>query len=84
MKLVAKEWGDKTHISCSGGIFPDSQAIINLPFQDFALRWSKKVNDNQLIQNAFPELTVDEREFLVTGCPIGSGHWDDLFNETDY
>jgi hypothetical protein len=27
------------------------------------LRWA----DNELIQNVFPELTIDQREFLMTG-----------------
>lgn len=34
-----------------------------------------------LIQVAFPTLTDDEREFLMTG--IGPGEWDAIFSESD-
>ena len=33
-----------------------------------------------LIQNAFPSLSVDEREFLISGVYHG---WDDLFPEVN-
>ena len=35
--------------------------------------------DNRLIQNIFPHLTPDEREFLMTGTT--PGEWDELFGE---
>ncbi len=34
-----------------------------------------------LIQDAFPELTADEREFILTG--ITSQEWDDMFSEEE-
>ncbi len=34
-----------------------------------------------LIQVAFPNLTADQREFILTG--ITGDEWDELFRETD-
>ena len=34
-----------------------------------------------LIQVAFPNLTADQREFILTG--ITKDEWDELFEETD-
>lgn len=36
-------------------------------------------NGNQLIQDAFPNLTPDEREFILTG--ITPEEWDSVFPE---
>lgn len=35
----------------------------------------------QIIQNAMPNLTPDEREFILTG--ITSEEWDSMFGEED-
>ena len=37
--------------------------------------------DGALIQIAFPDLTADQREFILTG--ITKDEWDGLFKETD-
>ena len=37
--------------------------------------------DGALIQIAFPDLTADQREFILTG--ITKDEWDTLFKETD-
>ena len=34
-----------------------------------------------LIQNLFPNLTIDEREFIKTGIP--AEEWDDIFKEQE-
>lgn len=39
----------------------------------------KKYKEGALIQDAFPFLSPDEREFLLTG--ITSSEWDELFGE---
>ena len=39
----------------------------------------KAYNDGELIQRAFPNLNADEREFIMTGCPIGS--WDEIVGD---
>ena len=36
-------------------------------------------NDRPLIQDLFPELTVDEREFIQTGCTPED--WDDHISD---
>ena len=43
-------------------------------------RHNKWVMERTLIHNAFPNLTADEREFLMTG--ILPGEWEELFKET--
>ena len=37
--------------------------------------------DGALIQIAFPDLTADQREFILTG--ITGAEWDELFKETE-
>ena len=37
--------------------------------------------DGELIQVAFPNLTEDEREYILTG--ITKDEWDELFKKTD-
>ena len=37
--------------------------------------------NGELIQVAFPNLTEDEREYILTG--ITKDEWDDLFSETE-
>lgn len=38
-------------------------------------------NNGELIQYAFPNLSADEREFIMTG--ITKEEWDELFPEDD-
>ena len=38
-------------------------------------------NRKGLIQNIFPNLTADEREFIMTG--ITPDQWDNMFTEDD-
>lgn len=43
-------------------------------------QWQAFLNDELgLIQDAFPHLSADEREFLLTG--IHPKEWDELFSE---
>ena len=45
--------------------------------------WTRLESDSNgpLIQEFFPELTADEREFILTG--ILADEWDDMFPEED-
>ena len=36
----------------------------------------------ELIQDVFPNLTNEEREFLISGCL--PDEWDEMFDEDDY
>ena len=36
-------------------------------------------NKGELIQVAFPQLTADQREFILTG--VTSEEWDDMYNQ---
>lgn len=45
-------------------------------------QWQSFLNDELgLIQDAFPHLSADEREFLLTG--ITSKEWDELYKEVE-
>ena len=41
-------------------------------------RW----RSGELVQDVFPHLAADEREFLVSGCL--PDEWDEVFGEDDY
>ena len=50
--------------------------FINVPFEGYNA-WK----NGELIQNAMPELSADEREMLISGiCP---DCWDNMFGEED-
>lgn len=51
-----------------------SEMNINIP-EDELLEWLK-MNPRPLIQNHFPQLSPDEREFILTG--ITSKEWDEI------
>ena len=50
---------------------------------DITLEQWRDFNDDKLglIQNAFPHLSADEREFLLTG--ITPEEWDELYKEAE-
>jgi hypothetical protein len=52
----------------------------NISFSDFVSRWNNWVN-GVLIQNAFPMLDADKREFLMTG--ITAEEWTELFADDE-
>lgn len=57
-------------------IFTGIERSLNLNItQEQLARW----NNGELIQNVFPHLSVDEREFLMTGI-IGE-EWNELTEE---
>ena len=49
--------------------------------QDELLRVENRYNSKELIQNIVPNLTMDEREFLMTG--ITNEEWIRIFGEID-
>lgn len=48
--------------------------VMDLPITEEQLR---RWENGELIQNVMPNLTPDEREFLMTG--ITATEWDDMF-----
>lgn len=57
--------------------FTGKENTKDLPITDEQLiRWQE---DGELIQNVFPFLSADDREFLMTG--IMSDSWDTAFKE---
>ena len=51
--------------------------IIDIPFDEFQMRLSMWAEDGELIQDAFPGLNSDQREFIQTGLTIEE--WDEIF-----
>jgi hypothetical protein len=49
--------------------------------EDELLRVENRYNSKELIQNIVPNLTMDEREFLMTG--ITNEEWIRVFGEID-
>lgn len=43
--------------------------------------WDKFLKSNSLIQRAFPNLTPDQREFLISGTT--PDEWDEMFGDDD-
>ena len=54
---------------------------VNFNLGDLAQSYYHWQNSGQHIQDAFPYLSADEREFLLTG--ITCQEWLELFNEED-
>lgn len=49
--------------------------------EDELYRVENRYHTNELIQNIVPNLTMEEREFLMTG--ITSEEWNNMFGEID-
>lgn len=66
--------GDQTIIS-------NGKQWITIPMQidEVSRRWYKWQMNGELIQNAFPELTPDQREFIMTG--ITPAEWGEIFKD---
>jgi hypothetical protein len=80
MDIKAKEWGDKTHVTITDSpFFDNSTAVFNMRFKDFAKAMTRRMHEKVPMQVAFPNLSADEREFLISGCPIGE--FDGMFAE---
>jgi len=58
--------------------FSGKTHTMNLPITEEQL---KRWESGELIQNVFPDLTPDEREFIMTG--ITSEEWNEEFNEDE-
>ena len=43
--------------------------------------WSQREGGSKHIQDVFPELSADEREFLMTGCT--PEEWEEMFGGDD-
>lgn len=60
-------------------MFSGNENTLDLPITEEQLtRWER---GDILIQNAFPNLTPDQREFVKTG--ILSKEWDEMFSSTE-
>jgi hypothetical protein len=55
--------------------------IVNYDFYTMQEAFDRYAQDGELIQHAFPFLSDDEREFMLTG--MSKEEWDNLFGEDD-
>lgn len=55
------------------------QMQINMTYDDFIASYQSWA-DGALIQDAFPTLSADEREFLLTGCT--PEEWAEMFPDS--
>lgn len=53
-----------------------NRLLIPMKQSEFKKAWNDW-NNGMLIQDAFPNLSADEREFIMTG--MMPGEWDELF-----
>ena len=56
----------------------ETQMVINCSIKQYQ-KGVEKYNKGALIQDAFPNLSVDEREFLLSG--LTPDQWKDIFPE---
>ena len=56
-----------------------NSVILNLDVIDFAVRFQTWIQREGLIQDLFPSLSSDEREFIQTG--ITHAEWDEMFGD---
>ena len=56
-----------------------NSVILNLDFIDFTVRFQSWIQRKELIQDLFPSLSSDEREFIQTG--ITRDEWDEIFDD---
>ena len=62
-------------------INPSRTAVFDIPSEKFGKRMEAWANGNGLIQDVFPELSADEREYILTG--ISPEEWDSMFSDED-
>lgn len=55
------------------------EMTINIPYGIFLTQWENYANGD-LIQNAFPTLSAEEREFIISGTD--SKEWEEMFLTT--
>ena len=63
------------------GFGPSRTAVFEIEPAEFHKRYAEYLSGGKMIQDAFPELNDDEREFMLTG--ITPAEWDVLFNDRD-
>lgn len=75
LKFILTEDTPKTTTVALG----DKVITMNISLTALIAGWYKWQIKDYLIQNAFPTLNPDEREFLITGTT--TTEWDDLFGD---
>lgn len=67
--------GEKTKITSRG-----KSITVNMTIDEMSSCWYQWQMQSKFIQDAFPKLTAEEREFLMTG--ITPDEWNRTFNDT--
>lgn len=58
----------------------DKKIIVDAPIEDMNQGWYYWMN-GKFVQDAFPTLTAEQREFLMTG--ITPTEWNEIFSEEE-
>jgi hypothetical protein len=59
----------------------DKRILINQPISKMLTGWTRWIAMNNLIQDAFPFLSLDEREFLMSGTT--RSEWAQMFGRSN-
>lgn len=65
--------GEKTTITRTGG----KSLVVDADLESLNQSWYNWQMGGQYIQNAFPQLTAEEREFILSGTT--AGEWREMF-----
>ncbi len=70
--------GSRTRIHLVG---TQKEIIVNQPLERITAMWYKWQMGGEMIQDAFKELSPEQREFLMTG--ITPHEWNEIFSEEE-
>jgi hypothetical protein len=62
-------------------ISPYSGKVNSMDLDITASQWARYCAGGGYIQDIFPNLTADQREFIKTG--LYPGEWEEIFNDKD-
>lgn len=78
LKVRANESGET--VVLANGIFGVRTMTMPIKFDDFIIRWQRdRVEAGKHMQDVFPDLNNDQREFLISGCTPED--WDKTFTD---
>lgn len=79
-EVTIREGENNTTIANVHGIFGPRQRIFKMDVATFRRNW-KLLNEGKLIQEAFPEFSPADREFLISGA--NEDDWAEMFGDED-
>jgi len=67
LKVRANESGET--VVLANGMFGVRTMTLPIQFEDFVVRWERdKIEAGKAIQDVFPDLNKEQREFLISGA----------------